>query len=427
MPIGDNSFLWHVRAGTYQLDMGQVLTTDPFSFTKLGAPWRTQSWLAELGYGWLERVTGGIGWVPVMKFVAIALTIGLLGLVVHRANRGRSWATVGAMVLLTWQASSFAVARPALLGFVLLALVIAMMNSPRRALWLLPAVFWLWASIHATFVIGLGYVFLDTIRRRSPRQLIAVVISGLATALTAHGLGTWWILLKFLENRPALSLISEWQAPDFSSVLVIPFLIVIVGLLVAGAHRRLRPDDLWLVVPFLIFGLLASRNIWPAVMVLTPIAIRFDTPAPTVTRQAGAESTVINWAIACVLVLLGLAGLARGAPLTPERFPAAAAIDSLEPGPQYNDSAVGGYLIYAVWPDRLVYTDDRAELYGEEAIRRFQDIKLGIGVEEEFARYGIRQVIVQSDWQLVDYLKAHSWEIRYEDEYFIVIADPGLT
>ena len=66
-PIRDNSFLWHVRAGTLQLDLGHVLRTDPFSFTMQGAPWRTQSWLLELGYGLLERWTNGLGWVPDRK------------------------------------------------------------------------------------------------------------------------------------------------------------------------------------------------------------------------------------------------------------------------------------------------------------------------------------------------------------------------
>ena len=122
-PIGDNSFLWHVRAGTLQIDRGQVLTTDPFSFTEAGAAWRTQSWLAELGYGWLERAMGGIGWVPVMKFLAVSLAIGLVSLVIYRVSGRSHWVTLGAMVLMLWQSSPFAVARPALLGFVLLACV----------------------------------------------------------------------------------------------------------------------------------------------------------------------------------------------------------------------------------------------------------------------------------------------------------------
>ena len=54
-PIRDNSFLWHVRAGTIQLDSLRVLTEDPFSLTFTGTPWRTQSWWMEFLYAHLER------------------------------------------------------------------------------------------------------------------------------------------------------------------------------------------------------------------------------------------------------------------------------------------------------------------------------------------------------------------------------------
>ena len=57
-PIRDNSFLWHIRAGELQASAGEVLVADPFSFTMLGERWLTQSWLAELLYGWENR-TGG--------------------------------------------------------------------------------------------------------------------------------------------------------------------------------------------------------------------------------------------------------------------------------------------------------------------------------------------------------------------------------
>ena len=54
LPIRDNSFLWHVRAGSLQIDQGSVLVADPFSFTRAGEAWRTQSWLLELGYARLD-------------------------------------------------------------------------------------------------------------------------------------------------------------------------------------------------------------------------------------------------------------------------------------------------------------------------------------------------------------------------------------
>lgn len=423
LAFGDNSFLWHVRAGSVQLDSGKVLSADPFSFTALGEPWRTQSWLAELGYAWLEKLTDGIEWVPIMKFLAISVAIGLVGIAIHQAVGRRKGLTLAGLLLLVWQAMPFAVSRPSLLGFTLLAMVIAVAHSHRRPLWLLPPLFWLWASVHGMFVVGLGYLLLDALRRRSRRQAIAVGVSGLATALTAHGLGAWMILVDFFRNQAALDLMAEWKPPDFSNPFVIPLLVIIVGVIVAGTMGRLQPEDLWIVIPFVVFGVMAGRNIWPAAMVLAPIAARVFGHNQPKERPARVEPYVINWAIAVVLVGVAALGVLRPVEFREDRFPAAAAIAALEPGPQFNGTAVGGYLIFSAWPDRPVFIDDRAELFGAEGIERFQDLTVGVGVEETFAEYGIHQAIATADWPLVGYLELLGWDYRYQDEFFVVMAD----
>ncbi len=421
LPFGDNSFLWHVRAGELQLESGRVLTTDPFSFTAAGEAWRTQSWLAELGYAWLEDVTGGIGWVPLMKMAAMSATIGLLGLVLYRVVAGRSWWTLAGLLLLVWQATPFGISRPALLGFILLAAIVAVLHMDRRPLWLLPPLFWLWAAIHGMFVVGLGYVLLDALRRRSRRQAIAALIAGAATGLTAHGIGVWGIVLEFLRNRGALDLISEWQAPDFSNPFVWPLLIVISGVIVAGSVGQLPARDLWIVLPFVAFGLVAERNIWPAVIVLAPFAFQAVRAQPERTPPSRAESVPINVGIAVVLVAVATIGLVQPVEIREDRFPSREAVAALEPGPLFNGSAVGGYLIYADWPEIPVFIDDRAELYGEEGFALFHDLRRGVDVEEEFERLGIDQVLVSSDWPIVGYLELLDWEYRYQDEHFVVM------
>ncbi len=422
LPIGDNSFLWHVRAGTAQLDLGQVLNADVFSFTASGEMWRTQSWLAELAYGWLENVTGGIGWVPVMKFLAMSLTVALVAMVIHRVGGRRGGITLAGLLLLVWQAAPFGVARPALLGFLLLSAVVAFAHMDRRPLWLLPILFWFWASIHGMFVVGLGYLFLDALRRRSRRQVVAVGLSALATAFTAHGFGAWWILLQFMRSRGALDLIREWLPPDFSNPFLLPLLIVILGVIVAGTLSRLTPEDLWILIPFVAFGVVAERNVWPAVIVLAPLAARSFAASEAKPRAQQPEPVVVNWAIAAMLASVAVFGLLRVAPLSEDRFPTRLAVDALEPGPLFNGSAVGGYLIYADWPDRFVFIDDRAELYGETGFRRFQDLKAGVGIEKAFTALGIEQALVNADWPIVGYLELLGWEYRYQDEFFVVMA-----
>lgn len=422
LPLGDNSFLWHVRAGTEQLKLGRVLTTDPFSFTALGRPWRTQSWLADLAYGWLERTTGGIEWVLVMKLVLMTLTVAVLGIVVYRVLGGHNGFTLVALLLIVWQAAPFGIARPALIGYLLLALSVAFVFMGKRPLWLLPPLFWLWASIHGTFPVGLALLLLDAIRRRSRRQGVAVAAAALATAFTAHGIGVWWIVLQFFKNRGALDLISEWQPPDFTNPFLIPLVIVMVGVLFAAVAGRLKSADLWIVVPFMLFGLIAERNVWPAFIVLVPFAVA-AVPSRGPVRAGRGESYVINWAIAIVLLVVAGMGVAHPLELSEERFPSAAAVAALEPGPLYNGSAVGGYLIYTDWPEHLVFIDDRAELYGAEGFQRFQDVKSGLGVEETFADLDIRQVLVNADWPVVAYLELLGWGYRYQDENFVVMGE----
>ena len=89
----------------------------------------------------------------------------------------------------------------------------------------------------------------------------------------------------------------------------------------------------------------------------------------------------------------------------------------------FNGSAVGGFLIYADWPEHYVFIDDRAELYGEAGFQRFQDLKSGVGVEETFAELGIQQAIVSVEWPLVGYLQLMGWQYDYQDEFFVVMSE----
>ena len=83
--IADNSFLWHIRAGSLQVESGSVLTTDPFSFTMFGEQWRTQSWLAELLYAWVESFSG-LGFVAPMILVVSTITFICVGLIAYRTS-----------------------------------------------------------------------------------------------------------------------------------------------------------------------------------------------------------------------------------------------------------------------------------------------------------------------------------------------------
>ena len=189
-PIRDNSFLWHIRAGDLQVEAGRVLTVDPFSSTFAGKPWRTQAWLADLLYSWLHTIAG-LSFVPWLIALASLVAVSYVGLAAARA----STSGVAAAVLITmvaWIGVGFLSPRPVLFSYALLAALAVILERPRLR-WSIPLLLWLWASLHGSFIVGLGLIVLTALarKRRFGRDLGAAVV---AVSVTAHGLGTWMTL-----------------------------------------------------------------------------------------------------------------------------------------------------------------------------------------------------------------------------------------
>jgi hypothetical protein len=103
-----------------------------------------------------------------------------------------------------------------------------------------------------------------------------------------------------------------------------------------------------------------------------------------------------------------------------ERFPVAAA-ETLDEVPTFHDDRTGGYLIWAEGPERLVYIDDRAELFGER-MREFVEVRdLEIDWRPVFERDGIEQVLLKADEDLIGELETAGWARTYEDEFYVVL------
>jgi hypothetical protein len=418
-PITDNSFLWHIRAGTLQLDAGEVLRIDPFSFTAHGESWRTQSWIADLGYGLLERWTDDLAWVWPLVALTMVATVSLVGLAVYRELKA-PLATAAVLFVVVWLLLRTLVPRPVVFSHLLLAALVVALAHPKLR-WTIPLLAWVWAGLHGSFVVGLGLLGLEAVRT-GRRQLWGILGLSMATvSLTAHGLALWTVLLDFVRNRGALDFIQEWARPDLLDAGVAPYLLVVAGVLLAAARRDLNRRDLVVVLPFLIFGFTSYRALIPATIVLAPWAARsvaFAEPAPAV------GSRNLNGVLAVSLVALaGLLGVTRAETRPdPGRFPVEAAA-ALADGAVFHDLATGGYLIYREGPERLVYIDDRAELYGEERLREFVDAEAGLdGWRDVFDRYGIEQALLTADGTgLEEVLASSGWSERHRDADFVIL------
>ena len=419
IPVRDNSYLWHVRAGTLQIDLGRVLTEDPFSFTAAGRAWRTQSWLADLFYGWADR-RWGLAVVTPIVVVGALLIVGSIAVRNYRVLRSPLAAAV-ATTWVMWLLIGYFTPRPVVfsLGFLALMLVVA---DEQRLRWALPPLMWLWAAVHGGFVVGIGYLVMDGLRRRDRRRIVDVAAVTLVTLLTAHGLGTWQIVVQFLGNGEALDLIMEWLTPNLISVQLFPFLLGIIALLVGAIRGRIAMSDLWVIVPFLAFAFTANRSVPLAGLVLAPWFVSSLMPlgrkATSTTRVQGIVNTVI---MALVIIIPWAVPIEGG--LDDELF-AVDAVEQLQPGPAFHDDGVGGYLIYTKWPDRLVYIDDRAELYEEDFVDFVKARDADEIWRDVFARYDIEQALLKHTDRLSQVLLAEGWDPAFEDDRFVLLIAP---
>jgi hypothetical protein len=416
--IGDNSFLWHVRAGTVQIRATEVLTADPFSFTEFGGAWITQSWLVELGYGWMESMVG-IGFVGPMMLLAASLTMMGIGLIAHR--RSHSVETTAMVVLLsTVLLLMFLVPRPALFSYPLFVAVILAWDQPRSR-WTVPLLFWLWASMHGSFAIGLFYLALSVVASRDWRGFRVVLVSAVATLLTAHGWGVVSMLWGFAQAREYLALISEWMTPDLLSPGLLPLVVGILILILGGMRGNLGPRSFWIIAPFLVLSFSAERAVATAWIALLPL-LAVSLKGWTVSYFQG-FSPRVGLAALAVIIAIPFA-FVESVELDETRFPVAAAA-SLQDLPTFSDDFAGGYLIWRFGPHRKVFIDDRAELYGER-ILEFVEVRAGREPwQPVFARDGIEQALLKVDEPMIMWLEADGWVATYEDETYVVLRPPA--
>lgn len=398
-----------------------MISADPFSFTAAGQAWRTQSWIVELAYAGFESTTSSLAWSNWFVFGIGGVVLALIGLGIYNRNRSPVIVTLGLLVAM-WLFAPFAQARPVIVSYVFMAVLVLILARRGELMWLLVPLFWVWAGVHGSWALGGALVVLELIRTRDPDLLKVGVASLAVTAFTAHGLGAWLILYDFSRAGSALSLISEWQSPNFGGIAQAPYLIVIAMLFIGYARGKLELRDLVVILPFMFYGMTSERAVFPAAIVLSPYAVT-GIPAPTLPRSSTPRPVALaTIAIIGAFSFLPMAVRPLGV-LDGDRFPNDAIVASIAGRTVYHDMAVGGYLIYAASPDVLVYIDDRAELYGYERFEEFLRADSGDYVEV-FDRYGIEVAIVKTDSPLLRRLTADGWTVEVESDEFVTMAVP---
>ncbi|HYL50563.1 MAG TPA: hypothetical protein VEZ15_01220 [Acidimicrobiia bacterium] len=438
-PLHDNSFMWHLRTGRFILDHG-IPRQDPFSYTAAGTKWVAQSWLAELVYGIVNRLTGAFGLR--LLGAALGLVVGaMLFRVALRCANDRIRA--GALALLAF-ATLLNVwsERPLMFGIVGMVLLVAIVELPesrlgRHAMIALPVLMWLWANTHGTFVIGFGYLALHlvgrscegcSLRRGRERVLFrASLIAAAVTLVNPYGIDLVLFPLRLMARGEVLRDVAEWQSPNFREPGGMLFGAFLVCTLVVLARKRPGVRDVLITVAFVVLGLYAIRNVGLTAIAILPVLARLvRNDAPRADDRSSMHRLMVI-AAACALVL-GIVHAAGEPDWSLGAYPVkafkAVQQQGLEGRRLFTTDAWGGYVIATAWPAQKVFFDDRYDMYPIAVNRDYGTIaNLEPGWARMLDRYDVEVVMSPRKSVLVQALAdRQEWVRVYGDDVAVVYA-----
>ncbi|HEY2738898.1 MAG TPA: hypothetical protein VGK45_10865, partial [Thermoanaerobaculia bacterium] len=181
-PLSHDDLFGHLRAGEWMAAHRTVPTTDPFSFTRLGARWVTHEWsFSLLAWGiWLISGYPGLIVTRVLVVLAIGAAVGWRMVADETASRSIPW-LAALLGLGVWAVAAELILRAALRSELFLALMLVFLTrfrqtGERRFLISLVVLFFLWGNVHSGVIFGL-YVFglfavEGAVRERRPRPYL---------------------------------------------------------------------------------------------------------------------------------------------------------------------------------------------------------------------------------------------------------------
>lgn len=441
-PIADNSFFTHFATGGVIFEDRSVPTGDVFSATAAGEAWTVQSWFASVLYRGVYELAG-LGALRVMNGLLIVLLVAAIWRLTAPAK------TLLPRVLLTGVSiligTSMWTSRPLVFGLLGLAFAIVVIDDERKPLWLLVPVMWLWVNTHGSFPLVFVYLgavvaghVIDTrsFRRRDVEAGAWLSIGALAAAINPLGFRLLVFPFELLSKREALQEVAEWDSPSFDRPAEWGFLVLLL-LLFAAAKLGASWRHLLPAIGFFVTGLIAVRNINPAVVVMIACAAPALASLPGAIDGAakGIAARGIVAVSGIALVLVSWSVLTTPA-IDYERYPVLE-VDWLEArglvaqaGTQLiHRDTTGNYLELRFGRDSHVFVDDRFDMFPQQILDDHLALHFGGDFEEILERYDADAVLWEAEGEFADWLRSadSDWTIGFEGERYVVAIPAEAT
>ena len=440
LPIHSPDLFWHLSAGRWIAAQGLIPTSDPFSFTRFGAPWIDFEWLAQILWYGIHEVAGLRGLWALKAAMLVAVFIPIDGLM---RDKGAS-PTARAAGLALWSCAALASAdlRVDLFSAGLFALLLRRLEAGKASFLFGFTLFTLWGNLHAGFPLGLALYAAYAIFVPRPAALGAEFCGALlGTLLNPYGLEIYRVIVAHGHDSIG-RYVREWGPVDWRMGYHRPLIAALIGGTAASwAARRHAPALAAVTVALALVTVVSSRfGIYFAAAAAGVLAVGF--PRPHAFRVAGG--------LVLASMLLGSAtrntawGRAFSDVYVARRAVnfVAAERDAFGPLRVYNTYEWGGYLGWCLGRNGLVYGDGRYLFHSQ--LFELETALTGAGPMNEFVgrnRFDallIRNYPTQLRGELsfpdgarvtltrpwyASYLPRSRWALVYWDEQALVFVD----
>jgi len=444
----------HITIGNYIAQTGKIPTTDIFSHTMYGEKLVPHEWLAQWIFSRVHAVMG-LGGIVLLISLLIAATFTLT----YREIRKRN-STI-AVTFITAALAAFAsslhwLARPHVFTFLFIALWTYLLAYEKSKVWYFPAIMLVWANTHGAFITGFAIWFAhlagwlwDYMHQQSNRiDGIRLGIIGLSsfvvTFINPVGWDLWSTSAGYYGNQFLVNSTVEYLSPNFHNWSTWPFLVMLAICLVGiSLNVKLKTYEGFLLAGWTMLGLYSARNIPLFAIVTAPYVgaiiqavlpqLRILQKTETAINNVEKNHRGILLPILAVIFLASTFGSQKGVntvnTIDPNKFPVQA-VDWLEANPQegkmFNNFVWGGYILYRMFPQELVFIDGQTDFYGEALTREYVQVtSLDEGWQDILKKYDVSWVIIQSDKPLIPALQNElNWNIVYQDDTATIIHKP---
>ena len=447
----------HLTIGNYILDTHIIPHSDLFSHTMISHPLTPHEWLAQVIFALVHR---GLSLAGVV-FVTAVIVAGTFTLTFQESVRRSSTVLIalGISILAAAASSLHWLARPHMFTLLFLAIWTSMLERLRTdkkmPIWLFGLVMLLWANTHGAFIAGfviwaayLGGELLESWVRKDKSEArlkslgLIGVLSFCVTLVNPVGIHLWETSLGFVSNSYLVSHTQEYMPPDFHNPSYWPFLLLLAILLLTvtlGSRNQGLPfTHILLLTGWAAMGLYSARNIPLFAIVAAPILSTIM--ARLLSRYHGwtkIENNILQieqslrgelWiGISFVLAVTTTATPAMRVYNSFDSiiFPVDA-VNWLDEHPQegniFNYFPWGGYLLFRVWPETLVFIDGQTDFYGEALTREYEQvITLAPGWQEILDKYQVDWALIPHGWPLPQSLAEEGWQEVYSDPTAIIL------